>query len=253
LYLLSTVHVSFKCYSEHFFALHSFWNRSQIMEDGFCQFSFVLVNSILETRISKPSQWRNNTVLAALCARMDAVILNGIVYCISQRFADTWSWHLKGNGHSLLCIVALYVKHVVWLLLLLLLLLFTHAPMLLRVSSGFGSGYVQVMVSWIPLLCVCVCVCACARARARCDYQYWYWICCMMCYCAWSWFCCVYLVSYWCGVSVSRSAGVNMMGVVPFVGRDRIPGQMFVPLGQIILKFLYRRNMYSYSLFRSHD
>ena len=39
-------------------------------------------------------------------------------------------------------------------------------------------------------------------------------------------------------MSVSRSAGVNMMGVVPFVGRDRIPGQMFVPLGKIILKFL---------------
>jgi len=54
-------------------------------------------------------------------------------------------------------------------------------------------------------------------------------------------------------VSVSRSAGVNMMGMVPFVGRDRIPGQMFVPLGRIILKYVYRRNIYFYSLFQSYD
>jgi hypothetical protein len=85
--------------------------------------------------------------------------------------------------------------------------------------------------------CVCVCVCACVCVRARCDYQYWNWICCTMSYCVWSWFCCVYLIWDWCGVCVSRSAEVNIMGVVRFVGRDRIPGQMFVPLGQIIFKF----------------
>jgi hypothetical protein len=49
---------------------------------------------------------------------------------------------------------------------------------------------------------------------------------------------CLYLVLDWCGVSVSRFAGTDKMGVVPFVRRGCIRGQMCVCLGQIILKFL---------------
>jgi hypothetical protein len=80
------------------------------MEDRFCEFSFVLVDLILESHISKVSQWSDSTLLAALCARMDAVILNGIVCCISQRFADTCSWYLQGNVHSLHCIVSCLIR-----------------------------------------------------------------------------------------------------------------------------------------------
>jgi hypothetical protein len=92
--------------------LHSFQNLSQVMKARFYEFNFIWVVFILQTHISEVGQQQQQYLPSRLCTGPDVVTLNGVVHCMSLLSADTWSWHLQGNGHSLRYIVTLNLEHV---------------------------------------------------------------------------------------------------------------------------------------------